>query len=464
MNLKSSVLYATLSAVLLFFAVARADEVDDYVKRQMQERRVPGVALAVVKNGRVVKMQGYGLANLELNVPVTKETVFEIGSVSKQITAAGIMLLAQDGKLDVDEKISNYLPNTPESWKNVTVAHLLTHTSGIRSYTGLSGYELSKRLKRDEFIKQLSVETLDFPTGERYLYSNSGYSLLGYIIETVSGKNYWDFMRERIFLPLGMTKTADRDPQYIVPNRADGYEWRNNRFVGRDWDLTDIFAAGAIVSTIEDMVKWEAAMAGDKFLKSETKARMWTPVKFNSGTTYDYGFGWRLAPLRSRKLISHSGQTAGFAANLSRFADDNLSVIVLTNNGEQGLGTLIAHGVAKIYIPAISLREMKESAGADAKITQLVETALRNRMENKIDANLLTNDLQKSLETLRAKILTEKIAKYKPLKKTVFVGTEKNGSSQIYRYKAETDSRLMLWRFAVSNDGKISEMTLEEEE
>lgn len=464
MKIKTNSLLLVICLWLSFVSILRADEVDNYIKTQMQERHVPGVALAVIKNGKIAKMQGYGLANIELNVPVTKDTVFEIGSVSKQITAAGIMLLVEDGKINLDEKISKYLPNTPESWKDVTTRHLLTHTSGIKSYTGLTGYELSKRLTRDEFIKQLSAEPLDFPTGDKYTYSNSGYSLLGYIIETVSGKSYWDFVRERIFAPLGMTKTADRDPQFIVPNRADGYEWSNNRYVGRDWDLTDIFSAGAIVSTIEDLTKWEAAMAGDKFLKPETKNQMWTAVKFNNGNAYNYGFGWTLAPFRAHKLISHSGQTAGFAANISRFVDDNLSVIVLTNNGEQGLGTLIARGIAKIYIPEISLRGMKETSGADTKITQLFETALRGRMDNKIAANLFTDEMQKSLETNRAKTLTERIASYKPLKKIIFVGSETSGKNLIYRYKVEANSRLMLWRIALTEDGKISEMTLEEEE
>lgn len=463
-KIKKNILLLIVCLWLSSVAIARADEIDDYVKAQMQECHVPGVALAVIKNGKLTKIQGYGLANIELNVPVTKDTVFEIGSVSKQITAAGIMLLVEDGKINLDEKISKYLPNTPESWKDVTTRHLLTHTSGIKSYTGLSGYELSKRLSRDEFIKQLSTEPLDFPTGDKYTYSNSGYSLLGYIIETISGKSYWDFMRERIFAPLGMTKTADRDPQFIVPNRADGYEWRNNRYVGRDWDLTDIFSAGAIVSTIEDLTKWEAAMAGDIFLKPETKNQMWTAVKFNNGTAYNYGFGWMVAPFRAHKLISHSGQTAGFAANISRFVDDNLTVIVLTNNGEQGLGTLIARGIAKIYIPEISLRGMKETAGADSKVMQAFENALRGRMENKIDANLFSAEMQKSLETNRAKTLTTRLASYKPLKKLTFVGSENNGNSRIFRYRAEANSRLMFWRIVLTEDGKISEMTLEEEE
>ena len=464
MNLKSSVLYAALCAVLLFVSSARADQIDDYVKAQMQEKHIPGAAIAVIKNGRVVKMQGYGLANVELNVPVTKDTVFEIGSVSKQMTAAAIMLLVEDGKINLDEKISKYLPNTPDAWKNVSVRNLLTHTSGIKSYTGLSGFALSERMTRDDFIKKLAPEPLDFPTGERYTYSNSGYSLLGYIIESASGKNYWTFMRERIFAPLGMTKTADRDPQFIVPNRADGYEWTNGRLVGRDYELTDLFAAGAIVSTIEDLTKWETGMAGDKFLKAESKTQMWTPLTFNNGEHFGYGFGWNVGDFRAHKLISHGGQTAGFAANVSRYVDDNLTVIVLTNNGEQGLGGVIARGIAKINIPAISLRSMSAQTNADTKMSQIFESALRGRIENKLDANLFSTDLQKTLENNRQKLLTTRLNSLRPLQSFVYVGSEKVGEKQVYRYKTELGSRLMLWRFSVDKDGKISEMTLEEEE
>jgi CubicO group peptidase (beta-lactamase class C family) len=174
----------------LFFyspVLIRADKIDDYVKTQMRERHIPGAALAIIKDGRLIKAEGYGLANVELNVPATKETVFEIGSITKQITAAAIMLLVEEGRVNLDEKIGKYLPNTPESWNNVTVRHLLTHTSGIKSYTGLTGFELTKRLKRDDFVKALSTHPLEFTPGERWIYSNSGYNLLGFIIETVSG-------------------------------------------------------------------------------------------------------------------------------------------------------------------------------------------------------------------------------------------------------------------------------------
>lgn len=452
--------------LVLFFLAAisvKADKVDDFVRSRLAERNIPGAAVAVIKNGKIIKTKGYGVASVEFNVPVTTETVFEIGSVSKQITAAGIILLMEDGKVNLDEKISKYLPNTPDSWKNVSVRNLLTHTSGIKSYSSLDGFELSKRMKQADFIKALSPHPLDFETGTDYVYSNSGYSLLSYIIESASGKNYWDFMRERIFKPLGMNKTANRDPKFIIPNRAVGYEWQNNGLVGRDGNLTDLFGAGAIVSTITDLAKWDLALRNDTLLKKNSKTQMWTPLTFSNGKTYPYGFAFRFSDVRGHKLVAHSGQTAGFGASISRYIDDDLTVIALTNLGENGMGTLIAQGVAKLYIPAISLKTMQAKTD-DTRITQTVNSALRERMENKPSATLFSADLIRTISNERSKANNLRIASFGEVKKLIFVGDEMSDEKKIYRYKAETAKRIFLWRFVFNNEGKISEMILEEEE
>lgn len=449
----------------VFVFSARADEVDRFVRAVMQERRVPGAAVAVVKNGKTIKKQGYGVASVEFNVPVTTETVFEIGSITKQMTGAGILLLVEEGKVNLDEKISVYLPNTPESWKNVTVRNLLTHTSGIRSYTAIGvGFELTKRMKRDEFIKALANYPLDFEPGSRYSYNNSGYNLLGFIIEAVSGKSYWDFMRERIFLPLGMTHTFDRDPKYVIKNRAVGYELENGQFIGRDYDLTDIFAAGAIVSTVEDLLKWDAAWRNDALLKKESKAEAWKPFVLTDGKSNPYGLGWSVADFRGHKLVSHSGSTAGFNAQILRFTDDDLSVIVLTNLGDAGFAGTIARGIAKIYIPAISLKAMKSLDDTNPELTEKFVNALRERLENKFNSEFLTENLIRSLSTNRAKANNQRIASFGAVKNFTLVGADANENSKIYRYKAETAKRLFLWRLAVNTDGKLTEMTLEDEE
>jgi len=454
----------TLVLTLLFSVSSFADNVDIFVQSQLAERHIPGAAVAIIQNGRVVKIKGYGLASLEFNAPVTPDTVFEIGSVSKQMTAAAIMLLVEEGKVGLDEKISKYLAGTPEAWKDVTVRHLLTHTSGVKSYSSLDGFALLKRLKVDAFIKQLAPYPLEFPVGERNIYSNSGFTLLAYIIESTSGKPYMDFMQERIFRPLGMTKTADRDPQFIVKNRATGYEWNGTRYEGRDWDLTDLKGAGSIVSTVGDMVKWNAGLSGNTFLKPSSKAEIWKQFAFNNGTLSPYGFGWRISEIRGHKLIGHTGQTSGFGAANFRYADKNLTVVVLTNQGESGMGSLIAAGIAKLYIPSMSLKSMKLSANADASQSKRVLSALAARIANAPDATLMSAQLIRTLSAQRAKDANTRIASFGMVKRLDLVGVDKANGKDYFLYRADTGRRLFLWRTAFDSEGKISEMTLDEEE
>lgn len=462
-NKLSSIIFAALISFVLS-SVAFADKIDDRVKMFMAERHIPGAAVAVVRNGRVVRIKGYGVASLEFGVPVTTETVFEIGSVSKQMTAAGIMLLVQDGKVNLDERISKYLPNTPEAWKDVTVRHLLTHTSGIKSYTGLDGFDLAQRMSMVDFIKKLSPYPLEFIPGEKNIYSNSGFNLLAYIIETQGGKKYFDFMRERIFIPLGMTKTADRDPQFVIPLRANGYEWRDNRHNGRDGNLTDLMGAGSIVSTISDMTKWEAALRGNRLLNAESKKMIWTQFTFNNGKLSPYGFGWRISDVRGHKLIGHTGQTAGFGAAIFRYVDDDVTVIALTNLGENGMGSLIAADVAKQYIPSMSLKAVNMRVSADPAVAEKLSAAIRGRFDGSVDDQLFTTQLTRSLNAPRAKDLSVRIRKYAPPVSIEIVKRENVDGKDTITCIAKTSQRIFLWRLVIDESGKIAEMSLDEEE
>ena len=453
-----------LLAIFLFASAARADVLDDRIRSIMAERHIPGAAVAVVQKGKVVRMKGYGVATLEFNVPVTTETVFEIGSVSKQMTAAGIMLLVQDGKVSLDEKIAKYLPNTSDAWSDVTVRHLLTHTSGIKSYSSLDGFALSERMTINDFIKKLSPHPLEFTPGEKNIYSNSGFNLLAYIIETQSGKKYMDFMRERIFLPLGMTKTGDRDPQFVIPLRANGYEWRQDRYTGRDGNLTDLMGAGSIVSTISDMTKWEAALRGEKLLNAQSKKEIWSQFTFNDGKPSPYGLGWRISDVRGNKLIGHTGQTAGFGAAIFRYVDSDLTVIALTNLGELGMGTLIAIASAKHYIPKLSLKAVNTGVSADPQLLMNIEKALRGRYDGTLDTTLFIPSAAQTMSSSRAKNLNQRIGKFAPIMRVRSVKRETVDARDTITVIVETAKRIFLWRVVVDENGKIAEMILDEEE
>jgi CubicO group peptidase (beta-lactamase class C family) len=338
-------------AASAFIFRAGADKVDRAVQAELRQHPIPGLALEIIKNGKCIKRAGYGLANLEWQTPVTPRTVFEIGSITKQFTAAGILLLAQEGRLSLDDRISLHLKDTPEAWKDITLRNLLTHTSGLKNYTVLDGFELRQHLTQAQFIKQLGGQPLDFQPGEKWAYCNSGFNLLGYVIENASGTNYWAFMRNRIFTPLGMSSTTNRDPYYIVQQRAAGYETNGSgQYVNRDYDLTDIFSAGAIVSTVEDMAKWNASLDSQKLLTAASEKEMWTPVRLNDGKTHAYGFGWFLSPLQGHENIGHSGSTSGFSASIQRFPKEGLAVIVLTNSNEEEIATKVAKEIALLYL------------------------------------------------------------------------------------------------------------------
>lgn len=337
-----------LSSALVLAFTASADQVDDYVKAQMSEHRIPGIALEIVQKGEPVKTACYGLANLELNVPVKPESVFEIGSITKQFTAAGILLLAQDGKLALNDPISRHLKYSPAFWTNITVRQLLSHTSGIKSYTGLNGFELTRHLTQEQFIRAIGEYPLEFRPGESWKYCNTGFNLLGFIIENVSGKSYWKFMNERIFRPLEMTATRDRRPGDIILNRAAGYEQTNHAWINRDYDLTDVFSAGAIVSNIGDLTKWNAALDGEAILNTSSKEQMWTLTKLNNGKATKYGLGWFVDSVEGHTNVGHSGATSGFSASIQRFPDDKLAVILLSNTDEQ-IATTLAKHIATFY-------------------------------------------------------------------------------------------------------------------
>jgi D-alanyl-D-alanine carboxypeptidase len=457
---------ATLLPLFLFVSVsAKSDAIDRYIDSTLKERNIPGAVIAVLKDGKIVKMKGYGLASVEFGVPVTTKTVFEIGSVTKQITAGAIMILVEEGKVSLDEKISVYIPATPTQWKDVTVRHLLNHTSGIPSYSVLGGFGLSLRMTRDDFVKKFNELPLDFEPGTKYAYNNSGYNLLGYIIESQSGMSYWRFLEERIYKPLGIKTAGDRDPRFIIRNRATGYEFINGSLTGRDGNLTDLFAAGAIVMSIEDLVKWENSLRNATLLKKDSLKEMWTPLSFNDGREHPYGLGFRLSPVRDTRLVGHSGQTAGFGTSLSRFVEDDVTVIAITNLGEDGMGTLLALGVAKLVLPKLSLSRAVAAKEEDPMMTALFTKALGQRLRNESSEDLFTSSIVRSQSTARSRTRNQRIADFGPIVSTTYLGSDFSFNyDKIHRYLVRTGTRYFVWRLAMDENGKIAEMTLEEEE
>lgn len=310
-------------------------EIDALLKQEIKGNG-PGAAVAVVQGGAVVHAGGYGLANLEWNIPVDTDTVFRLASVTKQFTAAAVLLLQERGVLHVHDPITKFLPDYPTSGHHITVHHLLTHTSGIFSYTNDPDFlnkcwrEVTPQQLADEF----SRVPFDFKPGTRYQYNNSGYILLGMIIEKVSGKSYAEFLQENIFDPLDMKRTYYLHNESIIPKRASGYDETPDGFVNaRFLHMTQPYAAGALGSTVNDLVLWDRALAQNDLLSAESQAQMYTPAVLEDGSATTYGYGWGINLYRDHPLVHHGGGIFGFRTFIARFRQDNLTVIVLSNSG-----------------------------------------------------------------------------------------------------------------------------------
>ncbi|HEX5758124.1 MAG TPA: serine hydrolase [Thermoanaerobaculia bacterium] len=294
----------------------------------------PGAAAIVVDDGKVLLREGYGLANLELGVPIEPEMVFRIGSVTKQFTAVAALLLVAEGKLALDDEIIEYLPDYPTGGRKITVEHLLTHTSGIKSYTALPEWLPRRRedLTVPQMIALFKDQPMDFAPGEKWAYNNSGYFLLGAVLEKASGQSYEELLRSRIFAPLGMKRTGYGHVEPILPGRVAGYQRGRQGWVNAPYlSMTQPYAAGSLVSTVDDLALWNAALDGGQLLPRAALARAWTPYKLRGGKATGYGYGWGIVDWRGHHFEEHGGGIDGFQSYVLREPREGLFVAVLSN-------------------------------------------------------------------------------------------------------------------------------------
>jgi CubicO group peptidase (beta-lactamase class C family) len=445
---------------------SKADQIDDYVATQMQRLHIPGVSLAIVRDGRVIKAQGYGFANLELKAPATKETVYEIGSNTKQFTAAAIMMLVEEGKIHLDDSITKYFPEAPEAWRGITIRHLLTHTSGIQNHVAVPhwldvfktnlAYETAPL--RDELLKMFFKLPLEFQPGETWAYDNTGYYLLGIVIEKASAKSYWQFLGARIFKPLGMSATRSTDPQPIVPNRASGYEWKNDHFENRPVLLPAIaFSAGSLLSTAEDMAKWDAALYAEKLLTKSSLDQIWTAAATNDKAPmpFNYGFGWFVDSYHGHRLVQHSGGTPGFSSAIYRFIDDKLTIIILTNHSDRIVDQL-AIDLAGICLPVLKRPEAKPDPNpmTTAKSKEMVSGLLKGNYE----PAAFTAPMRVFLNTATGKAFWKWFAEHGALGSFVFSDRENRGDSQVLRYKVSLGGNSYWFSVRMTKDSKIAQI------
>ena len=353
-----AILMLTLQAATASAAVPPVPEwaarVDSFVAEQMRQQKVPGISLAIVKNGALVVAKGYGESNIEHHVPVTPETIFQSGSVGKQFTSAAVMLMVEEGRLALEDSITQYLPDAPASWKPIRVRHLLTHTSGIPDYA-VDTFDYRHDATEEQLTKMAYALELQFEPGAKYEYSNTGYLLLGVIIHKVSGQFYGDLLAERVFRPLGMSTARVITEADIVPYRAAGYQLVDGQVKNQDWVAPSLntTADGALYLSALDMVAWDKGLRAGAILKPDSWKQVYTPVRLNSGEDYPYGFGWSVNTRGGAPLYSHGGSWQGFKAYIARYLGADLTIILFANLADADTEKLV-DGVAAIIDPALA--------------------------------------------------------------------------------------------------------------
>ncbi len=300
----------------------------------------PGASVLVVQDGVPVVRRGYGLANVEDSVTATPATNYRLASLTKQFTAAAILLLVEDGRLGLDDRVREWLPSLPAVADVISIRHLLTHTSGLIDYEDVMSDTMTVQLGDADVLRLLESEDRTYFTpGTDYRYSNSGYALLALIVERASGRSFQSFLRERIFLPLGMYDTlAYVKDGPVIANRAYGYSETNDGEADRRWTRTDqsttsaVLGDGGIYSSIDDLAKWDAALYDDRLLGAVSRLQAFTPATATEDPAVAYGFGWRI----NGETLWHSGETIGFRNVIVRYPRQRLSVIILSNRNDPG--------------------------------------------------------------------------------------------------------------------------------
>ena len=444
--------------------------IDHYVDTEMRREHVPGIAVGIYNRGQILLAKGYGLANIELNVPVKAETVFQSGSVGKQFAAAGIMMLVEECKVGLDDSIVKYFPNAPQSWQAILVKNLLSHTSGLSEYesderVGPAGpFYLRLDFTEDELVNKIEALPIEFKPGDRWDYRNTNYVLLGVIIHKVTGSFYSDYLQRRIFMPLGMSSTRLISEADIIPNRSSGYEIKGDKIQNQSWvsPTLNSTADGALYFNVLDLAKWDAALYGTKLLKQASLDQIWTVFPLNDGkpNSGNYGFAWAIATVNGHKLVEHSGQWQGFTCHFLRYPDDNISVAVLTNS-DSARPEQFAHVIAGIVNPDLELPKL---VAIEDK-----QPELARRLAALLDQIAAGKDVKDQLSAKLAALLTPEVRETVvrelklvwPSDALTLVSRKESDGIMVSRYRIAKGNESRIVRFGLGADGKVATLGLQ---
>ncbi|MFK7772610.1 MAG: serine hydrolase [Saprospiraceae bacterium] len=388
-----------LMVSFLIFHSAAIAQIDQTKIQNLLEKNFPadqpGVTLLVAKDGNIIFKGASGMANLELNIPMKVDHVLRIGSITKQFTAVAILMLQEQSKLNIQDDITKFIPDYPTNGKKITVEHLLTHTSGIQSYTEIPGF-MANHLRGDKTVEEMmdffKNNPMSFSPGEKFQYNNSGYFLLGVIIEKVSGMTYGDFVEQNIFQKIGMKNSFYDSENKVIPNRVSGYEMDGGQIINAPYLSSTIpYAAGSLISTVEDLYKWNQAIHNYTLIKKESLEKALTPFTLNDGESTEYGYGWGIKNFFNEKSFQHSGGINGFVSNAMYLPEQNLFVAAFSNGkGPQFLTDIVAAQILEKY-PEVKKKSLTKEQMAEYVGIYKVENATNHQRTIQIKDDHLTS-------------------------------------------------------------------------
>ena len=450
--------------------VPRGDAVDRYIQHELVVEKIPGLALGIFRRGRTMKMKGYGIANLELGVPVSPQTIFQVGSITKQFTATAIMLLAQDGKLNLDDSIATYLKEAPPAWVPIKIKHLLAHTSGLSEYNTAvyqqpgALFDPQRNISEEEFLARLARLPITSAPGKQAVYRNTNYVLLGMIIEKVTGRSWEQLVRDRIFEPLGMRTAGFQSSVEIIPNRAEGYWIKDGKLQNQEWEAPVYAgdAAGGIMLDLQDFAKWDSALYSERLLKPQTFDQMWTVVKLDNGHPNEekFGFGWKVESLNGHRLIEHEGSLQGFSAVISRYVDEGLTVVVLTNLNYRHVRTLeIAHRVAGLVDAKLDPNLPQPLPDSDPARAFFFRTAIENLTAGTLDPKTFAASMRADFPADELRAFSGYLRSQGPIDRFDLLEQNRQGDKHILRYLVHfRDGGYFTFEFGTGRDGQITNM------
>ena len=444
--------------LLCLIAFGRADPIDDFVKAELIRTKSPSIAFGIIKDGKLVKHEVYGKANLEFDVDAKKGDRYEIGSITKQLTAMATLLLVEDGKLTLDDPISKHLPESPKEWEKIRIRHLLYQTSGLPDYAFEEGIGLIDRYDREKWMGIMTKRALDFEPGLAWAYSNTNYALLGWVIEKAAGMSYPTFMRERIFKPLGMDNTTFSEPDEIIPRRATGYLNYQNQVVRSAYSSASIDSDGSVLSNIEDMSKWDAALREKKLLQPSSYTVYMKAAELESGRWRPYGMGINLSLPGAEPYYGHGGNSAGYSAGYACYPNSKLSVIVMGNIYAFG-GEAMAKQIAELYEPKLKPTSPPVKPDPNSKRTETVKKALLALGNGTADDTVLEAEVTAPMKTRRAG-MSQGMVPLRGLEKLEFASEIPVGKDRLITYKVVTKTRDFVGTVLWSSGGKVAMLSL----